>query len=87
MTGDGGACGAVRPADPCALVIFGATGDLTRRKLLPALHSLARHGLVVPELPIVEPPRDVPIYAAGSWDPAAADRLLAREGRRWVPPA
>jgi glucose-6-phosphate 1-dehydrogenase len=53
VTGDGGACGAVRPADPCALVIFGATGDLTRRKLLPALHSLARHGFVVPELPIV----------------------------------
>ena len=27
--------------DPCALVIFGASGDLTRRKLFPALYSLA----------------------------------------------
>lgn len=30
--------------DPCILVIFGATGDLTGRKLLPALYNLAREG-------------------------------------------
>jgi glucose-6-phosphate 1-dehydrogenase len=29
------------PADPCAIVIFGASGDLTQRKLLPALFELA----------------------------------------------
>ena len=30
-------------ADPCVLVIFGATGDLTRRKLIPAFSTwLAR---------------------------------------------
>ena len=29
-----------------ALVIFGATGDLTRRKLLPALYFLADRGLL-----------------------------------------
>jgi glucose-6-phosphate 1-dehydrogenase len=29
-------------ADPCALVIFGATGDLTKRLLVPALYNLAR---------------------------------------------
>jgi glucose-6-phosphate 1-dehydrogenase len=35
-----------RAPDPCALVIFGASGDLTRRKLFPALYSLAmRHML------------------------------------------
>ncbi|MFN0062181.1 MAG: glucose-6-phosphate dehydrogenase [Myxococcaceae bacterium] len=28
--------------DPCALVIFGATGDLSQRKLLPALFNLSR---------------------------------------------
>jgi glucose-6-phosphate 1-dehydrogenase len=33
-----------RRPDPCALVIFGASGDLTSKKLLPALYSLgARH--------------------------------------------
>lgn len=31
-----------RMPDPCILVIFGATGDLTGRKLLPALYNLAR---------------------------------------------
>jgi len=29
---------------PCVLVIFGATGDLTERKLFPALYNLAREG-------------------------------------------
>jgi len=28
------------PGDPCTIVIFGASGDLTKRKLLPALHNL-----------------------------------------------
>ena len=30
-----------RVADPCAMVIFGVTGDLTRRKLIPSLYNLA----------------------------------------------
>ncbi|HLB77107.1 MAG TPA: glucose-6-phosphate dehydrogenase, partial [Candidatus Dormibacteraeota bacterium] len=30
-----------RTPDPCAMVIFGATGDLTHRKLMPALYNLA----------------------------------------------
>ena len=35
-----------RPADPCCLVIFGASGDLTHRLLLPALYNLAVAGLL-----------------------------------------
>jgi glucose-6-phosphate 1-dehydrogenase len=31
-------------SEPCAVIIFGATGDLTRRKLLPALYNLAHEG-------------------------------------------
>ena len=31
-------------ADPCIMVIFGATGDLTSRKLLPALYNLVQDG-------------------------------------------
>ena len=31
-----------RTPPPCTLVIFGASGDLTQRKLVPALFSLAR---------------------------------------------
>jgi glucose-6-phosphate 1-dehydrogenase len=30
-----------RTGDPCAVVIFGASGDLTKRKLMPALYNLA----------------------------------------------
>ena len=33
-----------QPVDPTALVIFGATGDLARRKLLPAIYNLAHDG-------------------------------------------
>lgn len=32
------------PMEPCVLVIFGVTGDLTARKLMPALYNLAREG-------------------------------------------
>jgi glucose-6-phosphate 1-dehydrogenase len=35
-----------RPGDPCILAIFGAAGDLTRRKLIPALYNLKRGGLL-----------------------------------------
>ncbi len=33
-------------AEPCVVVIFGATGDLMHRKLLPALYNLSREGLL-----------------------------------------
>jgi glucose-6-phosphate 1-dehydrogenase len=34
----------VKAAAPCIMVIFGATGDLTARRLVPALYNLARDG-------------------------------------------
>ena len=34
------------PVHPTSLVIFGATGDLARRKLLPAIYNLARDGML-----------------------------------------
>jgi glucose-6-phosphate 1-dehydrogenase len=45
--------GLSRPADPCTIVIFGAAGDLTKRKLLPALYNLKLNGLVPRDLAIV----------------------------------
>ncbi|WP_420420849.1 glucose-6-phosphate dehydrogenase [Simkania sp.] len=33
-----------RTLDPCVLVIFGATGDLTAKKLMPAIYNLKREG-------------------------------------------
>ena len=35
-----------RVPDPCALVVFGATGDLARKKLIPAVYDLANRGLL-----------------------------------------
>jgi len=35
-----------RTPDPCVLVIFGASGDLTRRKLFPAIYELAARSML-----------------------------------------
>jgi glucose-6-phosphate 1-dehydrogenase len=38
-----------RTPEPCALVVFGVTGDLARKKLLPAIYDLANRGLLPPD--------------------------------------
>ena len=38
---------------PCAIVIFGATGDLTHRKLMPALYNLATDGELPPAVAVI----------------------------------
>ncbi|HRH98721.1 MAG TPA: hypothetical protein PLB55_22445 [Prosthecobacter sp.] len=35
-------------AEPCSVVIFGATGDLTHRKLIPAIYNIAAAGDLPP---------------------------------------
>jgi len=40
------ACPIPQAADPCAIVIFGASGDLTKRKLLPSLYNLGSYHLL-----------------------------------------
>jgi len=42
-----------RVPDPCQIVVFGATGDLTARKILPAIYNLRRAGLLPPETTVV----------------------------------
>src|SRR6266700_168058 len=42
-----------RTAEPCIVVIFGASGDLTKRKLVPALYRLVQERLVPAEFAIV----------------------------------
>src|SRR5579864_4402741 len=39
--------------EPCVMVIFGATGDLTHRKLLPALYNLALEHPLPPQFTVV----------------------------------
>ena len=45
--------GLIRTPEPCAVVIFGGSGDLTGRKLLPALHNLQVEGHASPEVSVV----------------------------------
>jgi glucose-6-phosphate 1-dehydrogenase len=47
------AADAPKPAPPSAMVIFGATGDLTKRKLFPALYNLVASGLLPDEFAVV----------------------------------
>ncbi|WP_018722879.1 glucose-6-phosphate dehydrogenase [Salinispora fenicalii] len=42
-----------RIPEPCALVIFGVTGDLARKKLLPAVYDLANRGLLPPSFVVL----------------------------------
>jgi glucose-6-phosphate 1-dehydrogenase len=42
-----------RVAGPCVLVLFGVTGDLARKKLMPAVYDLANRGLLPPGFALV----------------------------------
>lgn len=46
-------------ADPCVVVIFGASGDLTKRKLVPALFRLMKQRLVPAEFAVLGSARQV----------------------------
>ena len=49
-----GAAGmAIKPVDPFDCIVFGATGDLTLRKLLPALYNRLRDGQIPPDARII----------------------------------
>jgi glucose-6-phosphate 1-dehydrogenase len=42
-----------KPTQPCAIVLFGASGDLARRKIFPALFELAQHNCLAPSFRLV----------------------------------
>lgn len=50
-----------RIAGPCAVVLFGVTGDLARKKLMPAIYDLANRGLLPPGFALVG-------FARRDWD-------------------
>jgi len=64
---------AERP-EPCVVVIFGATGDLTRRELIPALYELASQNLLPERFAVVG-------FSRGNWDDEAF-RAAMREAVR-----
>ena len=49
----GGNGGESVPSSPCVMVVFGASGDLTKQKLLPALYNLAAEKLLPNEFAVV----------------------------------
>ncbi|MEM8532384.1 MAG: glucose-6-phosphate dehydrogenase [Chloroflexota bacterium] len=61
-----------RTPEPCTVVIFGATGDLTHRKLVPALYNLQRERLLPPGFSIVG-------FARRDWDDAYFRESLRKE--------
>jgi glucose-6-phosphate 1-dehydrogenase len=42
-----------RPPEPCAITVFGASGDLTQRKIMPAFYALTLRGLLPADFGIV----------------------------------
>jgi glucose-6-phosphate 1-dehydrogenase len=81
-----------KPGDPCVMVIFGAAGDLTRRKLIPALYNLERSGLLSKEFAVVGVARsqktteeyrtkiseDIKQFATGKVEPALWESFIRR---------
>lgn len=50
-----------RVAGPCSLILFGVTGDLARKKVMPAIYDLAHRGLLPPGFALVG-------FARREWD-------------------
>jgi glucose-6-phosphate 1-dehydrogenase len=81
-----------QPAPPCALVLFGASGDLAKRKLIPALYNLAAGGFLPDEFAIVGISRspmsdddfrqkmiqDLATFETGTQDPQRVEWLRSR---------
>lgn len=84
--------GGPHSADPCILVIFGASGDLTKRLLMPALYHLASAGRLPDAFAVIGVARSdlsenafresmkagIEAFAGASEDSAAANWLLQR---------
>ncbi len=62
-----------RIAGPSALIFFGITGDLARKKLMPAVYDLANRGLLPPNFALVG-------FGRRDWSPED----FAAQARAWV---
>jgi glucose-6-phosphate 1-dehydrogenase len=65
-------------ASPCVMTIFGATGDLTKRKLIPALCNLAQDNVMPKQFAIVG-------FAVNDYDTASFRKMLAEEIPKYAP--
>ena len=65
-------------AAPCVMVIFGATGDLTKRKLLPAICNLAQDNLLPQQFAIVG-------FATNDYTTDSFRKMLTEEIPKYAP--
>ena len=63
-----------RVAGPCVMVMFGVTGDLARKKLMPALYDLANRGLLPPGFSLVG-------FARRDWEHEDFAQITVRGGQ------
>ena len=67
-------------APPCTFVIFGITGDLAARKLMPAVFELHKGGVLHPETKLVG-------YSRRDWDDAKLQDEVKRALQKFAPKA
>src|SRR2546430_14049651 len=65
-------------AAPCVMVIFGATGDLTKRKLIPALCNLSQDDLLPKQFAIVG-------FATNDYSTESFRKMLGEEIPKYAP--
>ncbi len=68
------------PADPCAMVLFGATGDLAKRLVVPALYNLALSGVLPKNFALIGVARGED--SAESWQEMLHDALKEFSGAK-----
>ena len=66
-----------RTADPCVVVIFGASGDLTKRKLIPAVLNLQNAGFLPRNMAVVGVARTEMTHAEFRQEVKPEDKALA----------
>src|SRR3982074_2707654 len=68
-----------RVAGPSVLVLFGVTGDLSRKKLLPAIYDLANRGLLPPGFSLVG-------FARRDWEDEDFAQITYQSGKQYARP-
>src|SRR5919206_3504958 len=71
-----------RRSPPCALVIFGASGDLTARKLLPALERLAAYGALPSQVALIGVARTT--WSEDEFRDYCRERMPVSQNGRWA---
>jgi glucose-6-phosphate 1-dehydrogenase len=64
-----------RVPDPCTLVVFGVTGDLAKKKLIPAVYDLANRGLLPPGFALLG-------FARRDWDHGEFEQLARQAAEK-----